>query len=281
MELDNIANGQYIVIFEYNRDQYTLTKYKAEGISDAENSDVRLNELLIGDERQEVASTDMISIDNENISDINIGLIELQNFDLKLDKYVSRILVQNSAGTTVREYNNTTTAKIELDAKQIQGSNVIIEYSIVVTNVGEVAGYARSIIDYMPSDLEFSSELNKDWYEEGNSLYTTTLGNEIINPGESKTVTLTLTKKMGEDNVVSRNNAEIYEDYNNLGFEDGNSTPGNNVAGENDTGAADVIISIRTGGVVYMSIGIIIAIVVVAGIKEGIIVIRKNSKEEQ
>ena len=223
----------------------------------------------------------MISIDNENISDINIGLIELQNFDLKLDKYVSRILVQNSAGTTVREYNNTTTAKIELDAKQIQGSNVIIEYSIVVTNVGEVAGYARSIIDYMPSDLEFSSELNKDWYEEGNSLYTTTLGNEIINPGESKTVTLTLTKKMGEDNVVSRNNAEIYEDYNNLGFEDENSTPGNNVAGENDTGAADVIISIRTGGVVYMSIGIIIAIVVVAGITAGIIVIRKNSKEEQ
>ena len=86
---------------------------------------------------------------------------------------------------------------------------------------------------------------------------------------------------MGEDNVVSRNNAEIYEDYNNLGFEDGNSTPGNNVAGENDTGAADVIISIRTGGVVYMSIGIIIAIVVVAGITAGIIVIRKNSKEEQ
>ena len=279
--LDNIANGRYIVVFEYNQDQYTLTKYKAEGISDVENSDVRLNELLIGDEKQEVASTDIISIDNENISDINIGLIELQNFDLKLDKYVSRILVQNSAGTTVREYNNTTTAKIELDAKQIQGSNVIIEYSIVVTNVGEVAGYARNIVDYMPSDLEFSSELNKDWYEEGNSLYTTTLGNEIINPGESKTVTLTLTKKMGEDNVVSRNNAEIYEDYNNLGFEDGNSTPGNNVTGENDTGTADVIISIRTGGVVYMSIGVIIAIVVVAGITAGIIVIRKNSKEEQ
>ena len=168
-----------------------------------------------------------------------------------------------------------------MDAKQIQGSNVIIEYSIVVTNVGEVAGYARNIVDYMPSDLEFSSELNKDWYEEGNSLYTTTLGNEIINPGESKTVTLTLTKKMGEDNVVSRNNAEIYEDYNNLGFEDGNSTPGNNVTGENDTGTADVIISIRTGGVVYMSIGVIIAIVVVAGITAGIIVIRKNSKEEQ
>lgn len=279
--LDHIANGQYIVIFEYNQDQYTLTKYKAEGISDAENSDVRRNELKIGDEKQEVASTDMIHIDNENIEDINIGLIKLQNFDLKLDKYVSRILVQNSAGTTTREYNNTKTAKVELDAKQIQGSNVIVEYNIVVTNVGEVAGYARSIVDYMPNDLEFSSELNKDWYEQGNSLYTTALGNEIINPGESKTITLTLTKKMGEDNVVSRNNAEIYEDYNNLGFEDGNSIPGNRVNGENDMGTADVIISIRTGGVVYMSIGIIIAIIVIAGITTAVIVKRKNAKEEQ
>lgn len=279
--LDHIPNGEYIVIFKYNTDQYSLTKYKAEGISDAQNSDVRLNELLIGDTRQEVASTDMINIDNENISDINIGLIELQNFDLKLDKYISRILIQNSAGTTVREYNNTTTAKVELDAKQMKGSTVIIEYNIVVTNVGEVSGYARSLVDYMPSDLEFSSELNKDWYEQGNALYTTALGNEIINPGESKTVTLTLTKTMGEDNVVSRNNAEIYEDYNDLGMEDGNSTPGNNVSGENDMGSADVIISIRTGGVVYMSIGIIIAIVVIAGVAAGIVVKRKNLKDKQ
>ena len=278
--LDNITTGQYIAIFEYDAEQYSLTKYKAEGINETENSDVRLNELLIEDERQEVASTDIIQINTQNISDINIGLIELQNFDLKLDKYISRILVQNSAGTTTREYNNATTEKVELDAKQMNGSNVIIEYNIVVTNVGEVAGYARNIVDYLPSDLEFSSEMNKDWYERDNALYTTALGNDIINPGESKTVTLTLTKTMGEDNLVTRNNAEIYEAYNDLGLEDGNSTPGNNVSGENDTGSADVIVSIRTGGVIYMTIGVITAIIVLAGIVTGIIVKRKNAKEE-
>lgn len=278
--LDNIASGQYIAIFEYDTNQYSLTAYKVEGINEIENSDVRLNELLIGDSREKVASTDILRIDEENVSNINIGLIELQNFDLKLDKYISRILVQNSAGTTTREYNNSTTAKIELDAKQMKGSNIIIEYNIVVTNVGEVAGYARNIVDYLPSELEFSSELNKDWYERGNALYTTALGNDTINPGESRTVTLTLTKTMGEDNLVTRNNAEIYEAYNDLGLEDSNSTPANNVSGENDMGSADVIISIRTGGVVYMTIGIIIAIIVLAGIVTGIVVKRKNSKEE-
>ena len=278
--LDNIANGQYIVIFEYDKNQYSLTRYKAEGVSDSENSDANLNELLIGDSRQQVAATDIITVNNGNISDISIGLMERQNFDLKLDKYVSKIVVQNSAGTTVREYSNATTAKIELDAKQMNGSTVIVEYDIVVTNVGEVAGYARSIVDYMPNDLEFSSELNKDWYENNNALYTTAIGNDIINPGESKTVTLTLTKTMGEDNVVSRNTAEINEDYNDLGLEDSNSTPGNNISGENDMGYTDVIISIRTGGVIYMTIGIIIAVIIVAGLATGIIVKKKNLKIE-
>lgn len=279
--LDNIQNGQYIVIFDYDKNQYSLTKYKAEGVSETDNSDASLNELLIGETRQEVASTDIINVTDSNISDISIGLMELQNFDLKLDKYVSKIVIQNSAGTTVREYNNSTTAKIELDAKQMNGSTVIVEYNIVVTNAGDVPGYARSIVDYMPNDLEFSSELNKDWYESNNLLYTTSLGNEIINPGESKTVSLTLTKTMGEDNVVSRNTAEINEDYNDLGLEDSNSIPGNNVSGENDTGYTDVIISIRTGGVIYMTIGIVIAVIIVAGIIAGIIVKRKNLKIEE
>ena len=279
--IDNINNGQYIVIFDYDDGQYSLTTYKAEGISDAENSDVRISELLIGNQRQQVAATDIINLQNQNISDISIGLVELQNFDLKLDKYVSRILVQNSAGTTIREYNNTTSAKLELDAKQIEGTNVIIEYNITVTNVGEAAGYVRRIADYKPTDLQFSSELNKDWYETDGTLYTTILGNEIINPGESKTVQLTLTKTMTEENLgLIQNRAEISIDYNDWGLEDINSTPGNNENGENDIGAAEVIISIRTGAGVYISIGAIIAIIIASGVIAGIIVKTKNKKIE-
>ena len=46
-------------------------------------------------------------------------------------------------------------------------------------------------------------------------------------------------------------------------------------------GSADVIISIRTGGVIYMTIGIIFAVIIVAGIIAGIIVKRKNSRNEE
>ncbi len=276
--LDKIGNGKYIAIFDYDNSHYALTKYKVDKVAETENSNAIVNELLIENERKQVASTDILEVQDNNISNINIGLIKLQNFDLKLDKYVSKILIQNANGTTVREYDNATMAKVELDAKTIQGSTVIIEYKIDVTNQGEIDGYAKKIGDYATSDLKFSSELNKDWYQVGDNLYTTSLANEKIKPGETKTLTLVLTKVMTENNIgLIPNLAEITEDYNELGIADSNSTPGNRVKGENDLGTAEVLLSIRTGGMVYMTVGIIIVAILVI---ITVIIIKKKNKPE-
>ena len=277
--LDKIGNGRYIAIFEYNNSQYTLTRYKATDVAESENSDVLMNNLTINGEEGQVASTDILEIKNDNISNINIGLALLQDYDLKLDKYVSRIVIQNNNGTTVREYQNETMAKAELDSKQLNGTTVIIEYQIKVTNVGEVTGYVRRIADYIPSDLTFSSELNKDWYQTGNTIYTSILSNEPIAAGETKTVTLTLVKSMTENNTGRINNrAEIVEDYNDLGLTDINSTPGNQASGENDMGSADVILSLRTGGAIYIS-AVIVALVILI-IIGFVIWKKKNPKKE-
>ena len=278
--LDHIGNGKYIVIFDYDNSAYTLTKYKVEGVSEANNSDAMMKEVTINGQAQEVASTDILEMNEENISDINIGFVRLQNFDLKLEKFVSRIVIQDSSGSTVKEYNDETLARAELDAKRVNGATVLIEYKIRVSNVGEVNGYVRRIADYMPSDLRFSSELNKDWYQTQNGLYNESLANDVIKPGETREVTLTLTKNMTENNVgLINNTAEIAESYNELGLADSNSTAGNRVNGENDMGSADVLLGIRTGGAVY--IGIAIAVVVVLGVIAFVIIkIRRNNKEE-
>ena len=274
--LNNIGNGRYIVIFDYDQTKYALTKYQVEGVSQSENSNAMKNELLIENENKQVASTDIIEVSNDNISDINVGLIKLENFDLQLEKFVSKILIQNSSGTTVKEYNNATMAKAELDGKTVNGTTVAVEYKIRVTNKGEVDGYVKKIADYMPSDLKFSSELNKDWYQSGDVLYNSSLANEKIATGETREITLTLTKAMTEDNVGRFNNtAEITESYNELGLEDSNSTPGNRAQGENDMGAADVILSIKTGGAIYISIIIVLAIAL--GIV-AFVVIKKQNK---
>ena len=272
--LQSIGNGRYIVIFEYDQTKYNLTQYKANGVSDSENSKAVMNQLTIDSSIQTKASTDIITIENNDIANINIGLIELKNFDLQLNKYVSRILVQDSAGSTVRQYDNSKLAKLELDSKKINGSTVLIEYSIVISNVGEVDGYARKIVDYMPSDLQFSSELNKDWYTQDGKLYNASIANDKIPAGQSRTLTLTLTKSMTEDNTGRIiNTAEIAEDYNELGIFDSNSTPGNRATGENDIDSADVILSIRTGAALYISV--VIAILVIA-IIVAVIIIKKR-----
>lgn len=261
--LEKIQKGKYIVIFDYNTSKYGLTKYKKDGVTEAENSNVMINELVIDGEKKQVASTDIIEIKDENISDINIGLIELKNFDLKLDKYVSKISIQDSKGTTIHEFDNSNLAKVELDYKTIEGTTVLIEYNIIVTNNGELEGYAKKIIDYMPNNLKFSSEINKDWYQSGEYLYSTSLENNKIAPGESKILKLVLTKTMSEENTgLINNRAEIVETYNELGIADTNSIPGNNQKGENDMGEADVILSIKTGKIINfsMTVGVIISL---------------------
>ena len=171
-------------------------------------------------------------------------------------------------------------AKIELDAKRINGSTVIIEYNIVVTNVGEVEGYARKIVDYMPNDLNFSSEMNKDWYQSNGALYNASIANDKIQAGESKKITLTLTKSMTENNTgLIRNTAEIAEDYNELGLSDSNSTPANKKQGENDMSSSEVILSIRTGGIVYISL-IIVVLAIIGTIAFIIIKSKKQIDDE-
>ena len=276
--LNNIGNGKYIAVFDYDQSKYSLTKYKAENVDESKNSNVLMKEIEIENNKQQKASTDIIEVGNENISNINIGLTQLQDFDLKLDKYVSKIVVQNSAGTTVKEYNDETVAKAEIDGKKVNGTTVIIEYKIRVTNAGQVPGYVRKIADYMPNDLKFSSELNKDWYQTGDTLYNASLANDKIAAGELKEVTLTLTKSMTENNTGRTNNtAEIAEAYNDLGLSDINSTPANKKQGENDMGSADTILSIKTGGAIYATI--IAAVATVLAGAAFIIIKIKNKKE--
>lgn len=282
--LSNIGNGKYIVVFNYDTKQYSLTKYKVEGVEEAKNSNATMNDIVIDGTNKKVASTDIIQINNNNISDINIGLIKLQNFDLKLDKYVSKVIVQNKAGTSTTEYTDSKMAKAEIHSKQINGSTVLIEYKIRVTNVGEVEGYAKKIVDYMPNDLKFSSELNKDWYKTNTGLYNSSLANEKIAAGESKELTLILTKSMTENNTgLVNNTAEIAEAYNELGLADSNSTPGNKTQGENDMSSADVIISIKTGEIIfYTTLIAVITLVILSAIAVPIVrKVKKNTSKNE
>ena len=72
---------------------------------------------------------------------------------------------------------------------------------------------------------------------------------------------------MTETNTgVINNRAEIYEDYNEYGMKDIDSTVKNKAQGEDDLSSADVLISVATGGVVVYTCGIIIGLLIVGAI---------------
>ena len=242
-----INEGEYIVIFDYDSINYEPTSYMQEGVSENLTSKVLAKTVTIDGEIKAHAVTDKINL-GESAFNINIGLKETPKYDLESGKYISKITVQNKKGTKIYECNDDTFKKIEINSKQIEGSVVVLEYTIRVKNTGEIAGYVTNIRDYLPSELTFSSELNPDWYLSGQDLYTKSLENVRIEPGETKEVKLVLTKTMTSNNVgLINNRAEIAGSYNEYGKLDIDSTENNQANGEDDIGSADVIIGVSTG----------------------------------
>lgn len=280
-ELKNIPKGEYLVVFEYDSVRYRVTNYKADKVEDSKNSKVISKSLDLGDGLKVYGVTDVLVLDSFYMDNINIGLVELGNFDLKLDKHIKRVVLQNNKGTLVKEYDNVKLAKLEIKPKEINGTMIIIEYEIVIKNVGEIEGYAKKIVDYIPSDLKFNSELNKDWYQAGKVLYSTSIENQKLLSGESKTLKLVLTKVMTENNTGTITNmAEIAEDYNQLEIADSNSTPNNKNIDENDLGKADIIISFTTGESIAMIVSIIIIamLIISLSIKKIVHIAEKGGK---
>ena len=254
----NVNNGKYVVIFEYDKGKYTLTKYHSEEANSNNNSDAENVTMKINGENKKVASTDTLTLNENSIGNIDIGLVEAKKFDLSLSKTISKVTVSNAEGNKSIKYSDTNLAKVEIKGKYLKGSVVLIEYKIKVTNNGELPGYAKKIVDNKPSDLKFNSKLNKDWYQSGNTLYTTSLANTIIEPGETKEITLVLTKTMTESNTgLTNNKAEIEEYYNSQGVIDENSSQYDDISG------ADLIISVSTGiAIRYIIITLLISLTI-------------------
>ncbi len=264
-----IQNGNYLIVFDYDTVKYTVTAYNKDGVAANVNSDVVTTQIEQDGRIRNAAITDVITISNGSISNIDIGLVLADTFDLQLEKSVTKIITQTSQKTESHDYENAKLAKTEIASKYVSGATVHIVYEMKVSNVGDVAGFAKKIVDYMPEGMVFNSALedNKGWYTgtDGN-LYYTGLADTELKSGESRTIKLVLTKQMTVDNTgIINNTAEIFEDYNIYGISDCNSTPGNQVQRENDLGSADATILIKTGEV-FIHVSVIITSILLGSI---------------
>lgn len=260
---NNVKPGNYVVVADYDNSKYSVGMYNAKNSTSEESSSFVQTKIS----KKDVAASNTINISQANVYNQNLALVSNNIFDLSLDNKITKITVLNSKDKKQNKVYNfdSNIAKVELNTKNVENTTVLVEYKIRVTNAGKVAGYAKKIVDYIPRGMTFNADLNKDWYVRNDGkAYTTKLANTLIEPGETKEVTLILNKKITGENVGNiRNVAEIAEDYNELGLEDINSTVENKQDGENDMSSANTIILMNAGKVKTAIFGIVLGIMTV------------------
>ena len=277
-EFSDLIEGNYIIGFNYDNVNYQMTEYQKQGVSERQNSDVITEYSSDG---KLYAITDIINVSEKYVTNIDAGFIQKDLFDLSMKKYISRVTIRdNKNNVTTTNYQNTQFTKQEIPSKTLEGAVVLIDYDIVITNEGELPGFIDDITDYIPADLQFQSSVNKDWYlgTDGN-LHTNSLSQEIIQPGETKTITLVLTKQMTKTNVgMISNTAEISAAHNERNSQDKDSILGNRQDGEDDISNAQLLVSVKTG--LVQSVNITVIITVLLAIAMIIYIIRGKEDDE-
>ena len=270
-----VGKGNYIVLFEYDTSKYKLTTYKSNTASDDTNSDVINKSVSIDGNEKEVGVTDTINISNQNKTHIDMGLVENGAYDLSLNKYITNVKLTYGTQEENYSYDNSKLAKVEVPAKKVDNAKVTIEYKIEVKNEGNVDAIIESIADYKPDGLDFDKSLNSGWnIDNQNNLTNVSMLGSKLEPGKTRSVTLYLTKILSKDSMGTfTNGAEILKTSNLMNLKDIDSVEGNKNKTEDDYSEAQVVISVKTGIVIYASIILVIMLLIV-----GMIILVKLNK---
>lgn len=270
----DVKNGKYFLQAEYDNRTYEIGQYKAEGIEESINSDF----VGYSNSDKEYAVTDIIKISNDNAVCIDLALVRKERLDITVTQSISKVTVINDKNSIRSVDYNGTNAKLELESQEIKDSTVLVEYNIRATNYGDIAGYAKQIIETVPDGMKFVSEMNPNWYMgKDGYLYTISLADEMINQGESKDIKLVLVKKIDENGLgLIRGKAEFKTTYSEAGLKKIRAKSARFINSENEITMSDLIIvkkvNVKILSVIGITIGIFGLLVIIAyEIKQNVI----------
>ena len=294
LSMENETNDRQNLMKAFGKETMTTPEYRdvkiAFKVTEPTTSDrILINYAQISEQtdKKGIHREDRDSTPNEwkGEDDEDIEKVRVLYFDLALRKWVTKAIVTQDGKTEVTptghqaEDNPEEVVKVDLKRSKINSVVVKFEYQIRVTNEGEVAGYAKEIKDRIPQGLKFDKADNPNWAEVKDGVITTNeLQNTLLQPGESAEVTVILTWVNSETNMgVKVNVAEISEDYNDYGTPDIDSTPNNNVSGEDDIDDAPVMLTVKTGVQDFKYILICLGVFAILAL--GVNSIKKNYKK--
>ena len=205
---------------------------------------------------------------NENEDDQDQETIKIQFFDLKIEIKNEKVLIIEDGKekeTSIKEKNKKDIAKISINKKQLENVVVKFKYEILITNEGEIPGYATQISNFVPYGLKFNQADNIDWKENEDKIITNKLKDTLIEQGKTEKLDLVLTWVNDESNMkVLKTTSEIKEVENQSKSEDKKE--------ENNTDSVEVMVVSTTKNNTLIII-IVISLLVIVG--AGIFIIKK------
>lgn len=215
-----LNTGNYYVKYLFDCNKYTVTEKNKkdptiEGDASIIDSDADMVEIGEEVERKCFAVSNIITLNNNNIEVKNndLGLRTRQEFDVKINKYITKVVVNSNKGTETHEYKNT--SKVKIDIKNLKNTSFKVTYGIEIENSKYFPGTIGNIIETIPEGMTFNPNLieNDGWVESNGNLYYTNLNKTLIMPGEKFyiTIVLDLVTDNGGDyiNFVAANNLSI------------------------------------------------------------------------
>lgn len=246
---DSLNKGQYIIVANYDKENFELANYKLNNLSQNEDCDFIT--------AQNGATSNVITVSEGNVYNIDLGLSNRKSFKVALKSSISKINIIDGKAVKSYDYN---LENINLQLNKNNNSTLVIEYKIEVLNEGNIEGYVTKIENYISQGMQFISELNEDWYiDKTGNVINTSIANKVIHPGESQEVKLILVKDVDQNfNDLVHNTVEIKETYNKYGIT--NNTMG---LSERKAKSSDIVITEnknQVAKIIAISLGIIVLI---------------------
>ena len=203
--------------------------------------------------------------DDNGDNDTTTEKIYVKYFDLKIEKKIKEVKVTTDGNTTTKTKVGDELVKVDIPRSKINGAVLDVTYTLTVSNVGEIPGYATDIEDKIPKGMKLVDENGWEGAEEYANYRE--LSETIINPGESKTFDIKFTWTLSEQDVgLKVNSAQIVTYYNLSGAPD--ITP-DNIAEE------PLLIAVKTGKKAIITVEVIAALALATGLV--IYIKKKNS----
>ncbi len=141
---------------------------------------------------------------------MNIGLIRTKTFGFNIEKYITKSDLTYNGYTVSKSYPNLKLVKE--DFKNTNMAKVKVYYGIKIENNSNTSGYVKLINESIPEGSTFdpSDPINQGWINNNGILQNVSLQDDIINPGESRYVTIAL-------NIPPQNQGKSY--INRVGIE--------------------------------------------------------------